>query len=238
MTKQEEPIRRRAHPLRWLVAGLVAALIFLYVAMEMLPRMVGGLLGRGDALPGGEWGDAWDEPLIVWDPGPPDTPPAEETPAPPVPEREASPPIEEAETGEAAPAITAAADAGREAGGSPAAAGEPGPADEAGRLASAGSGQAAGEGRRSPRVLFQEWPREDVLAGLERPLRYRFRIRVEADGSVSDWELVGAGGACPPCLAEAERIVASLRFVPGTLHGRPVACWVPYEIAFHAGETP
>jgi outer membrane biosynthesis protein TonB len=91
-------------------------------------------------------------------------------------------------------------------------------------------------GRDSPRILQAAWPSRSVLAALKASGRLRYRLRVEADGRVSAWELLDAGGFdCAPCLREAERIIRELRFAPGTLDGRPVACWVPYEISFEKG---
>ena len=86
----------------------------------------------------------------------------------------------------------------------------------------------------APRILSQAWVRQDLLAELDRSGSYRFRLRVEADGRVSRWELL-SGFDCEPCLAEAERIIRSLRFAPGTLKGKAVACWVPYQIEFQGG---
>ena len=232
MMLQGNEYRRRKRPSRWrwLPALVIGILLFAYMILDLLPRFAGGLLGRDRDQPGGWSGDDWQATEIIWDPGEPE-PHTEEvetatenepaTEPELVPDADTSKPAFEPEQ--------------RNSDGAAAAAGKPGPAD-APSTGSPGEGPHLREGRRSPRILSQAWVRQDLMAGLDRSGSFRFRLRVEADGRVSRWELV-SGFDCETCLAEAERIIRSLRFAPGTLSGRPVACWVPYKIEFRAGRN-
>ena len=228
------PRRPGPGPWRWLVVIVLALLFGLWAAFDLLPRLAGGLLGDGLEIPGGGPGVNWDEVQVVWDP----SPPADETGAENTPEAAEEPPAESVidEMSDDVEPIEPQVEVGSPdpGGGAPDAAGEPGPADEA-AAAQAGQGDPEGAGRRSPRILYSEWPSRDLLDDLEMSGRLRYRLRVERDGDVSGWELLQVEGPdfhCPACLAEAERIIRGLRFAPGTLDGKPVACWVPYEISF------
>ncbi len=224
--------RRRPSRWRWLPSLALGLLLFVYVLLDLLPRFVGGLLGRDEDRPGGWSGIEGESMEIVWDPGeerdeeqqedPEESP--EETPPPDAEDLLAEDLGEESEAAPAKPV---------DRGGERPAPGEPEPAPKP-STGSPGSGPERGEGRRSPRILSQAWVRQDLLAELDRSGSYRFRLRVEADGRVSRWELL-SGFDCEPCLAEAERIIRSLRFAPGTLKGKAVACWVPYQIEFQGG---
>jgi outer membrane biosynthesis protein TonB len=230
MTAQDRDAsgRRRAHPLRWLLALLVGLALFLPLVFNVLPRFLGGLLGDGGPLPDG-WSGEEPGTEIVWIPNPrreePETP-AE--PPPPSPSEPETAPAEAAAEAVELPAPASDAASGAEADGASAeAAGAALPTAGAGP----GGGAPPGEGRRSPRILYQEWPSQAVLAALDDSGRFRFRLRVESDGSVSAWEILERFD-CEPCMAEALRIVETLRFAPGTLRGEPVTCWVPYTIEF------
>ncbi len=203
-----------------------------WLALDLLPRLAGGLLGHGLELPGGGSGVNWDDVQVLWDSGPPDG--DRETPvehsdesAEPVVEAVTVEPESDPDDSEAAlPAVT-------EPGGGPPPAGQDSDRQTPG-LATPGSGDPAGEGRRSPRILYSEWPSRELLAELEESGSLNFRLRVERDGDVSEWQLMaGNDFDCRPCLKEAERIIASLLFSPGTLKGKAVACWVPYRISFN-----
>ena len=220
--------RRGPGPWRWSLTILGGLLLALLVAFILLPRLVGGLLGHGSRPAGGAAGEFWQSPTILWDVGETrETPAGEE-----LDEEEAT------ESDEAAPDLidvvlapavdNVAAAPGRQS------AGTPGPAAEA-APASEGSGAPGGEGRSSPRILYQEWPAQNLLDELAENGSIFFRLRVEADGAVSSFQLIKAFD-CGVCLEEAERIIRSLRFIPGTYAGRPVACWVPYEIEFRSDE--
>ncbi len=230
------PRHRRPGPWRWLVFGVLSLLFAFWAAWDLLPRMAGGLLGRGLEFPGGDSGVDWESVQVVWDPSPPAP---EGDPAPTLPPAEESPPpdpsalVPESEPSSASASKTA----GDDPGGARPAAGAKDPETDPG-LARPGRGNPAGEGRRSPRVLYSAWPSQELLLELERSGRLRYRLRVETDGSVSEWELVDQGGFdCAPCRREAERIIHSLRFAPGSVNGRPVPCWVPYEISFERKDS-
>jgi outer membrane biosynthesis protein TonB len=220
----------RPSPYRWIPIILIALILMFWISADLLPRFVGGLLGRGDNDLGA-WSRAGTElPEIVWDPTDPrveeaqvpvdvDQPSESESSetemdveADPDTEIESSDPqIHREKTAEAGQAETAS-----------------------GNPSSAAAGEGPGEGRRrAARLLYQEWPRESVLADLKVGGHFRFRLRVEADGHVSDWEIIESFD-CEPCAAEAERIVKSLRFRPALEDGRPAACWLPFEIGFYA----
>jgi len=204
-----------------------------WISVDLLPRFVGGLLGRGDSNLGA-WSRAGTElPEIVWD----TTDPRVEDAKVPV---ESEQPAE-GESSEADLEITTdpvteienstqpiPSESTEPAGQAQAASGDP---------SSAAPGEGPGEGRRrAARLLYQEWPRESVLADLKSGGNFRFRLRVEADGHVSEWEVLESFD-CEPCAAEAERIVKSLRFRPALEDGRPAACWLPFEIGFYASEV-
>ncbi len=224
----------RPSPYRWIPIILLALILLVWISADLLPRFVGGLLGQGDRNLGA-WSHAGDQlPEIVWDPTDPrkeevqppreeETPPETETESPP-PETESELPREVETT-----SPTEQGESTVEQSGAPAASGDP---------SSASPGEGPGEGRRrAARLLFQEWPRESLLADLELGGSFRFRLRVEADGRVSEWEVLERFD-CEPCALEAERIVAGLRFRPALEDGRSVACWVPFEIRFFApGES-
>jgi hypothetical protein len=224
--------RRRPGPWRWLVFALIALIGAAWLALDMLPRLAGGLMGRGLELPGGSSGVNWDEVQVLWD-----TEPSGEESAAPI-ER----PEEVAETAmdpESEMTEPESVDSGSEvasqedAGGPPPPAGETAARQTPGR-ATPGMGDPTGEGRRSPRILYSEWPSRELLAELKSSGSLDFRLRVERDGQVSEWQLLaGNEFDCRPCLAEAERIIASLVFSPGTHKGKAVACWVPYRISFN-----
>jgi len=215
----------RPSPYRWIPVILIALILLFWLSTDLLPRFVGGLLGQGDRNLG-PWSQAGRElPEILWDTSdprdleaapireePPDPSPIDDPPAPPEPATEEfteTPPS--SETGRGSDAENAVPEA-----------------------AGAASGEGTGEGqRRAARLLYQEWPRESILRELERGGSFRFRLRVEADGRVSDWELLESYD-CEACAAEAERIVRSLRFRPALEQGRAAACWVPFEIRFFA----
>ena len=212
--------------------GALGLSLCLLLTLSLLPRIVGGLLGRGDREPGG-WATGLDYvPEIVWDPGEPDAVTvngeSEEEEEGDAESEEPDLLLEETDEESSDSPSAQPAD-----GGDLPPAGEQQPAAPAAEAA-AGSGEPTTEGRRSPRILYQEWPRQELLADLDRSGAFRFRLRVEADGSVSDWELIETFD-CSFCREEAERIVRSLRFAPGKLDGRPVACWVPYQIEFKRG---
>ncbi len=220
----------RPSPYRWIPIILLALLLLVWISADLLPRFVGGLLGRGDQDMGA-WSHAGDQlPEIIWDPSDPRKeevhPPREDES---VPEAESDPPLPEAETDLPqevdTPSPSETSESRPDRSGAPAASGDP---------SSASPGEGPGEGRRrAARLLFQEWPRESLLADLEKGGSFRFRLRVEADGRVSDWEVLESFD-CEPCASEAERIVAGLRFRPALEDGRPAACWVPFEIRFFA----
>jgi len=212
----------RPSPYRWIPVILLALILLLWVSSDLLPRFVDGLLGRA---PGGlgNWDDTGETlPEILWDTHDPrldEAPSPEETQEKPVP----AVILEEAEVSSAeTPREISGAESGTAAvrpGASPGTAGgRPG----------LGSGE---EGRRAARLIYQEWPREELLAKLRTSGGFRFMLRVEADGSVSDWQLLEEFD-CVPCREEAERIVRSLRFRPALEDGRPVSCQLPFEIRF------
>jgi len=211
----------------------LALLFGLWAALDLLPRMAGGLLGDGLEIPGGGPGVNWDEVQVVWDPGPPAEEPGEEIAPEDPPESVDESEFAESET-EREETLEAEPSNPDPGGGAADAAGQTGAA-EAPATARAGQGDPEGAGRRSPRILYSEWPSRELLADLKQSGRLRYRLRVERDGGVSEWQLLDADGGtfrCPACLEEAERIIRSLRFAAGTLDGKPVACWVPYEISF------
>ncbi len=223
--------RRRPGPWRWLVFALFALAGAVWLALDLLPRLAGGLLGRDLEIPGGGPGVNWDEVQVVWDSSPPaaeDGARAEESNPVPEPEPLPAERVIETENGGTDPETPDPAIPG----------GQPPPAGETGDrnpgLAKPGEGDPAGEGRRSPRILYSEWPSQELLADLDSSGSLNFRLRVERDGRVSEWEHLDEGGFdCRPCLLEAERIIASLLFSPGTLGDKAVACWVPYRISFN-----
>jgi len=229
MTPQAIPPHRQGpRARRWLVFALLGLVLGAWLVLELLPRLGGSLLGTDWSKR--ESGVDWGQVEVVWDPTDPRTGKTANSPSPqaeagaPAAAEPALPP----EPGEEAPV--------REpAGGAPAA---PAPAAAAagGNSAPGPSGAAPAAGRDSPRILYAAWPSRSLLAGLKASGRLRYRLRVEPDGRVSAWELLDDGGFdCAPCRGEAERIIRELRFAPGTLDGRPVACWVPYEISFEKG---
>lgn len=218
-------------PWRWLVFIGLALLLGAWLAIAVLPRL-------GGRLPGLNWekrsGTDWSQVQVVWESG--DGPADESTAS----ADEAT--AEEALEVEAVtrPAADAAAEppsgtpAPQPAGGSPGVGKTPaaGPSGAAGAPPARGGGPA----RESPRILQAAWPARALLDKLKGSGRLRYRLRVEPDGRVSAHELIDDGGFdCPPCRREAERIIGELRFAPGTLDGRPVVCWVPYEISFEKG---
>jgi len=218
-------------PWRWLVFIGLALLLGAWLAIGVLPRV-------GGRLPGLDWqkrgGTDWSQVQVVWEPsgGPGGESPAMDTAA------AADAQVDEAADTPAAldtpsePSPSAPAPA--PAGGAPGAGEAPG----TGPLGAAGAPAAGGGGpaRESPRILQAAWPSRALLGKLKSSGRLRYRLRVEPDGRVSAHELVDEGGFdCPPCRREAERIIGELRFAPGTIDGRPVACWVPYEISFERG---
>lgn len=220
----------RPSPYRWIPIILIALILMFWISVDLLPRFVGGLLGRGDN-DFGAWSRAGTElPEIIWDSSDPRV-------------EDAEPPVEterraEIETSEVEPQVKPDAETEIEslAQVSPSESGEsPVQAQAAsGNPSSAAPGEGPGEGRRrAARLLYQEWPRESLLADLNSGGNFRFRLRVEADGHVSDWEVLESFD-CEPCAAEAERIVKSLRFRPALEDGLPTACWLPFEIGFYA----
>ncbi|MBM4118294.1 hypothetical protein FJ251_11250 [bacterium] len=232
MSPQAIPPRRPPpRAWRWLIFIGLALVLAAWLATRLLPRL-------GGRLPGLDWGKRggtdWSQVEVVWEsagaPAGPASPasdaaPAADTPAPiPAAERPAA----------TAPGSgPAAAEPARPAG--PAAAGGEASAGSGGPAAAPGPSSAA-PGRDSPRILQAAWPSRALLAGLRASGRLRYRLRVEPDGRVSAHELLDDGGFdCDPCRREAERIIGELRFAPGTVDGRPVACWVPYEISFDRG---
>ncbi len=216
----------RPSPYRWIPIIILALATLFWLSSDVLPRFVGGLLGRstGDQE---LWSQAGaDLPEIVWDTTDPrieDSPPSGDA----EPENAPEPAETEVETEIAETPVT-----------DPAAASSDNPTERwavtssTGAPASAAPGEGPGEGRRrSARLLYQEWPREEILARIEDGGKFRFRLKVEADGKVSDWEILESFD-CEICTAEAERIVLSLRFRPALEDGQPVACWLPFEIRF------
>lgn len=228
------PYRQGPQARRWLVFAVLALALGAWLLLDLLPRVGGSFQGTdwGKREPGFDWGDV----EVVWDPTDPrvGTLPAEAPPAPGA-ELEPAPTVAAPSTALSSTASEADPPPPDAAGGGAGTAGpEPAPS---GGAPSAGEGEAArAAGRDSPRILQAAWPSRDLLAELEASARLRYRLRVEVDGRVSDWELLDAGKIdCPACRGEAERIIRELRFAPGTLDGRPVACWVPYEISFEKG---
>lgn len=219
-------------PWRWLVFIGLALLIGAWLAIGVLPRL-GGRLSRLDW--GKRNGTDWSQVQVVWESG---GGPAGESPAIDTgaeadadldEESDPSPAVDE--PAEAAPLTPAPAPAG----------GAPGTGETfgAGPAGAAGAPAAGGgaPGRDSPRILQAAWPSRALLGSLKSSGRLRYRLRVEPDGRVSAHVLLDDGGFdCAPCRREAERIIGELRFAPGTLDGRPVACWVPYEISFERGK--
>jgi hypothetical protein len=240
MTPQAPPEppghRPRPRARRWLVFAALALLLGAWAALDLLPRLASGLLGQHWSEPGGSGGEDWDQVQVVWDPTDPrKAAPAGAEPSPPAPDAQVTPePVEDSPPDQTPMPTDTARPGEPSTGGQPAAPGS-GPA-LAPAPASRGEGGPEGLGRRSPRILFAAWPSRELLSALDRSGRLRYRLRVEADGRVSEWRLVDDGGfRCAPCRAEAERIIAALRFAPGTLDGKPVACWVPYELSFEKG---
>lgn len=235
-----EPPGRRPRPRarRWLLFAALALLLGAWAALDLLPRLAGGLLGQSWTRAGGAGGEDWDQVQVVWDPTDPRKAAASAEPAAPVPEAvEADP--DDAEPLPVPEVTPAPTDDGVAPGDAPPT-GQPAPPGEGPAAVpspdSRGEGGPEGLGRRSPRILFAAWPRRELLASLDRSGRLRYRVRVEADGQVSEWQLVDDGGfRCAPCRDEADRIIAAMRFAPGTLDGKPVACWVPYELSFEKG---
>ena len=229
MTPQAIPPHRQGpRARRWLVFAALGLLVGSWLLFELLPRL-GGALFRADWSKR-EAGIDWGQVEVVWDPADPragsaaaaapaapaanpERTPAAAEPSPP-------PPFPGEQAPERAPAAGPAA----------------GTADPPPAAGAAVGSAASAPGRDSPRILYAAWPRRELLADLESSGRLRYRLRVEADGRVSTWELLDESGFdCAPCRGEAERVIRELRFAPGTLDGRPVACWVPYEISFEKG---
>jgi outer membrane biosynthesis protein TonB len=171
-----------------------------------------------------------DLPEIIWDTSDPrqdESPPAEDANSEALPQ-----PSETAENSENTEALSTTPESSEsentaETHSHPVASGSP---------ASAAPGEGPGEGRRrSARLLYQEWPRAEILTQIENEGKFRFSLKVEADGHVSDWEILESFD-CDVCATEAERIVLSLRFRPALEDGRPVACWLPFEIRFFGSD--
>jgi hypothetical protein len=228
------PYRQGPQARRWLVFAVLALALGAWLLLDLLPRVGGSFQGTnwGKREPGFDWGDV----EVVWDPTDPRAG-TRATQAPPTPAAEPEPAPTPAAPSRALPGATRAAETPPPAtSGTPggAAGPEPAPGGGAPRVGQGEATRAAG--RDSPRILQAAWPSRHLLAELEASGRLRYRLRVEADGRVSIWELLDDGGFdCPACRGEAERIIRDLRFAPGTLDGRPVACWVPYEISFEKG---
>lgn len=79
------------------------------------------------------------------------------------------------------------------------------------------------------RLLRQEMPRElEDVGG-----RVVLRLRVETDGTVdADGGVRVEESSDPALTAAAMRIIPRMRFLPGTLNGRPVRVWVEIPLEF------
>lgn len=219
----------RSNPLRWLPIIALALLILAWLTLDLLPRFVGGLLGRGESNWGAWSGEGGNLPEITWDTTDPrlavEKGPESEDPDPPDESASAETPAEEGLDGD-------------ELAETPPAGG--GQSGSAGRLEESAAGGIPGEGpgtgrRRAATLLFNEWPSQELISGLERSGIIRFLVHVNTDGRVSRWELLESFD-CGECLEEAERIVAGLRFRPALEGDRAVACQVPFEISFYASD--
>ncbi|MCP4548305.1 MAG: hypothetical protein GY835_17730 [bacterium] len=204
-------------------------MLTILVALLLMPKLVGGMLDRGRQVAGGFAGEDWETTTILWDVGEVAEQTGPEIEEAPETEEEIEPEPEEEIPTDADPVIIEPSQ--QAGGGTVQPAGDPGEALEP-ATASEGSGGPVGDGRRSPRILYQEWPNQSMLAELDVAGTLFFRLRVEADGHVSAYELLRSFD-CDECLTEAQRIIESLRFIPGTYAGRPVACWISYEIEFN-----
>jgi hypothetical protein len=219
--------RRDPAYLRWLIAGLLGVILFGFILFLFLPRLVGGLLGRGEAVSDSWAGAEWDMEAVIWEP-------RDETSGEQLPLTGPEPITPDEVMLESSQDLVLDLLAEQEALEREIilpAAGTGGTPDQVPPSSSTGSGAPRGEERLSPRVIFQEWPDPTLIRKLNESGSFHFRLRVDPHGLVTTYQLL-KGFDCDACLTEARRIIASLRFMPGTEAGFPVACWVQYEIEF------
>jgi len=217
----------RPSPYRWIPVISLALVLLLWLSLDLLPRFVGGLLGPG-ASPSTFSPDSGEAlPEIIWDTRDPRLESAQPSATPSPTATAPSIPFSD-ETVDRQPVNP---------GGGEKVSGESirdkQDAEAARSPTSPAPGRGPGVGpRRAPRLLYQEWPRQELLSRIRVGGDFRFRLRVEGDGRVSEWELLDSFD-CPPCSEEALRIVRGLRFRPALENGKAVACWVPFEIHFY-----